>query len=105
VEVRLRADQQVLVRQAIAYGRLHGEQDVAREALAAWEERERRRLEIIASVESARAEHARGEGRDVSMAMADAPPVARVVSTGGQLKSPHPGQFSVVARPPWTGMW
>jgi Arc/MetJ-type ribon-helix-helix transcriptional regulator len=66
VEVHLSADQQAFVRQAIADGRLHDEQEAVLEALALWEERERRRLEIIASVESARAQYARGEGRTIS---------------------------------------
>jgi hypothetical protein len=35
-------------------------------ALALWEERERRRLEILASVSKAEASLARGEGRTVS---------------------------------------
>jgi Arc/MetJ-type ribon-helix-helix transcriptional regulator len=63
VEVHLSADQQAFVRQAIADGRLHDEQEAVREALALWEERERRRRQIIVSVEAARAEHTRGAGQ------------------------------------------
>jgi Arc/MetJ-type ribon-helix-helix transcriptional regulator len=66
LEVHLSADQQAFVRQAIADGRLHDEQDAVREALALWEERERRRREIIMSVEAARAEHSRGEGQIIT---------------------------------------
>jgi putative addiction module CopG family antidote len=63
MEVNLTPDQAAFVRQAIKSGRLHDEQEALQEALALWEERERRRQELIASVESARAGHARGEGR------------------------------------------
>lgn len=66
MNVELTPDQQAFVRKAIASGRLHDEQEALREALALWEERERRRLEIVASVEAARAEHARGEGRPIT---------------------------------------
>jgi putative addiction module CopG family antidote len=63
MEVNLTPDQQAFVRQAIEAGRLHDEQEAVQEAVALWEERERRRLELVASVESARAAHTRGEGR------------------------------------------
>ena len=36
-----------------------------KEALALWEERERRRLEILAAVDEAEASFARGEGRPI----------------------------------------
>jgi Arc/MetJ-type ribon-helix-helix transcriptional regulator len=48
--VHLTPDQKALVRDAIASGRLHGEEDAMREALARWERRERARAEILASV-------------------------------------------------------
>ena len=66
MEVHLTPDQLAFVRQAIASGRLHDEQEAVQEALALWEERERRRLEITASVESARAAYGRGEGRPIT---------------------------------------
>ena len=59
-------DQQALVQDAIASGRLHHEEDAVRQALVLWEERERRRLEILASVEVSKVSLARGEGRTVS---------------------------------------
>lgn len=43
MDVTLTPDQQALVRDAIAAGRLQGEQDAVREALAMWEQRERSR--------------------------------------------------------------
>jgi len=47
-------------------GRLDREEDAVREALLLWEERERRRLEILAAVDEAEASLARGEGQDIT---------------------------------------
>ena len=66
MEVQLTADQKAFVRQAIETGRLNREEDAVKEALSMWEERERRRLEILASVGKAQASLARGEGRLVT---------------------------------------
>ena len=67
MEVHLTPDQKAFVRQAIESGRLQGEEDAGKEALSLWEERERRRLEILAAVDAAEASLARGEGRSVTM--------------------------------------
>jgi TPR repeat protein len=66
MEVQLTPDQQALVGQAIAAGRLHDPQGAAREAFSLWAQRERRRAEILASVDIAEASLARGEGRVVT---------------------------------------
>jgi putative addiction module CopG family antidote len=66
VDVQLTPDQKAFVRQAIESGRLGREEDVVKEALALWEERERRRLEILASVDRAEVSLARGEGRRIT---------------------------------------
>lgn len=66
MEVELTRDQQALVRQAIAAGRLHDPQEAAKEAFSLWEERKRRRAEILASVDIAEAAIARGEGRAIN---------------------------------------
>ncbi len=63
MEVELTRDQQALVRQAIETGRLHGPEEAAKEAFSLWEQRERRRAEILAAVDVAEASIARGEGR------------------------------------------
>ena len=68
MEVQLTPDQEAFVRQAIESGRLHDEQEALEEALALWEQRERRRHELLASIDSARAAHARGEGRPLTEA-------------------------------------
>jgi Arc/MetJ-type ribon-helix-helix transcriptional regulator len=66
MEVQLTPDQKAFVRRAIASGRLQREEDAVREALSLWEERERRRLEILVAVDRAEASLARGEGRSVT---------------------------------------
>jgi len=66
MEVRLTANQEAFIRQAIETGRLHHEEDAVEEAMLLWEERERRRLEILASVDKAEASLARGEGRRIT---------------------------------------
>ena len=68
MEVHLTPDQQAFVRQAIESGRLQREEDAVKEALSLWEERERRRLEILAAVDRAEASLARGEGRSIASA-------------------------------------
>ena len=62
MDVELTPDQREFVRIAIESGRLTCEEDAVREALALWEERERRRLEIIAMIDEAEESLARGEG-------------------------------------------
>jgi Arc/MetJ-type ribon-helix-helix transcriptional regulator len=53
----------VFIRQGIKAGRFRGEEDAVQEAMPLWEERERRRLKILAAVELAEASLARGEWR------------------------------------------
>lgn len=62
MNVELTADQREFVRRAIESGRLTTEEDAVREALELWEERERRRIEILAMLDEADASLARGEG-------------------------------------------
>lgn len=66
MEVDLTADQKAFIRQAIESGRFHSAEDAVREALSLWEERERRRAEILAAVDTAEASLAQGEGRAVT---------------------------------------
>ena len=67
MEVQLTPDQRAFIRQAIETGRLDREEDAVKEALLLWEERERRRLEILAAVDEAEASLVRGEGRSVTI--------------------------------------
>jgi putative addiction module CopG family antidote len=62
MNVELTPDQRAFVQKAIKSGRFSREEEAVQEALALWEKRERRRLEIIAMVEEAEASLARGEG-------------------------------------------
>ena len=66
MNVELTADQRAFVQRAIESGRFSREEDAVQEALALWEERERRRLEILAMVDEAEASLARGEGREIT---------------------------------------
>ena len=65
MEVQLTPDQKAFVRQAIDSGRFQREEDAVKEALCLWEDRERRRMEMLVAVDQAEASLARGEGRSV----------------------------------------
>jgi Arc/MetJ-type ribon-helix-helix transcriptional regulator len=59
-------EQRALVLKAIASGRFTREEDAVQEALTLWEERERRRVDILAMLDEADAELARGEGIELT---------------------------------------
>ena len=67
MDVSLTPDQESFIREAIHSGRLRTEQDAVAEAMSLWEERERRRLQILSAVDRAEASLARGEGRAVTL--------------------------------------
>jgi len=66
MEVELTSDQRAFARYAVESGRLKSEEDAIKEALALWEERERRRVEFRSTIDEARASLARGEGREIT---------------------------------------
>jgi Arc/MetJ-type ribon-helix-helix transcriptional regulator len=66
MNVELTADQRAFVQMASQSGRFTREEEAVQEALALWERREQKRLEIIAMVEEAEASLARGEGREIT---------------------------------------
>jgi Arc/MetJ-type ribon-helix-helix transcriptional regulator len=66
MEIRPTPDQEAFIRDAIEAGRIDSAEDAAKEALALWEERERRRSEILAAVDIAQASTARGEGIEIT---------------------------------------
>lgn len=66
MNVDLTPDQRALVKRAIESGRFSHEEEAVQEALALWEERERRRVEMLAALDEADASLARGEGRPVT---------------------------------------
>lgn len=51
---------------AIENGRFSREEEAVQEALALWEERERRRLELVAMLDEADASLSRGDGREIT---------------------------------------
>jgi putative addiction module CopG family antidote len=66
MDVQLTPDQEAFVRRAVEAGRLRSEGDAVAEALSLWEERERRRAELLCSIDEARAALAHGEGRVIT---------------------------------------
>jgi Arc/MetJ-type ribon-helix-helix transcriptional regulator len=66
MEVQLTSDQKAFARRAVESGRLRSEEEALQEALILWEERERRRVAFLATLDDARASLARGEGRVIT---------------------------------------
>jgi Arc/MetJ-type ribon-helix-helix transcriptional regulator len=66
MEVQFTTDQKAFARRAVETGRLRSEDDAVQEALALWEERERGRVMLLATLDDARASLARGEGRVIT---------------------------------------
>jgi len=66
MNVELTPDQRAFVQKAIESGRFSREEEAVQEALALWEKRERRRIEIVAMIDEADASLARGEGRVIT---------------------------------------
>jgi Arc/MetJ-type ribon-helix-helix transcriptional regulator len=66
MDIHLTPDQKAFACRAIENGRLHSEQEAVQEALALWEERERRRAEFLLTLDDAKASLARGEGRVIT---------------------------------------
>jgi len=68
MNVDLTPDQRAFAQRAIDSGRFAREEDAVEEALALWEERERRRHEILSALDEAEASLARGEGLSLTEA-------------------------------------
>ena len=66
MEVHLTPGQKAFICRAIESGRFSREEDALEEALLLWEERERRRAEILAAVDAAGFSLAIGEGREIT---------------------------------------
>jgi putative addiction module CopG family antidote len=66
MEVRLTPDQEAFVRRAVESGRFDRAEAAVEEALSLWEERERKRVEFLATLDDAKASLARGEGRVIT---------------------------------------
>lgn len=66
MNVELTPDQRAFAQRAIETGRFSREEEAVQEALRLWEERERRRVELLAALDEAEASLARGEGRPIT---------------------------------------
>jgi Arc/MetJ-type ribon-helix-helix transcriptional regulator len=66
MEVEPTPDQTAFIRQAIEAGRLHRPEEAVQEALSLWEQRERRRAEILAAVDTAKVSLAAGKARVIT---------------------------------------
>jgi Arc/MetJ-type ribon-helix-helix transcriptional regulator len=66
MEVQFSPGQKAFVREAITSGRISNEAEAVTQALLMWEERERRRVEILSAVELAKQSLDRGEGRRIT---------------------------------------
>jgi Arc/MetJ-type ribon-helix-helix transcriptional regulator len=66
MEVDLTPEQADFLRYAVQTGRVRDAAEAVQEALSLWVERERRRAELLASLDAADASLARGEGRPIT---------------------------------------
>lgn len=66
MNVRLTPDQEFLVRQGIAAGRYRDREDAIRDALARWEDSERRRAELVGALDEAELSIAGGESQEIT---------------------------------------
>ena len=66
MQIDLTPEQQDFVRRAVDSGRFESAEDAVQAAIALWVERERRRTEILAAVDIAKASVDSGEGIDIS---------------------------------------
>lgn len=66
MHITLTPEQEEFVRQAVSTGRLHCVEDVVKEALSLWEDRERVRAEFRVSLDEADASLDRGEGTPIT---------------------------------------
>lgn len=66
MEVELTPDQEAFIQKAVASGRFATAEAAVQDAMARWEERERRRFEILAALEEAEADLHSGRFADYS---------------------------------------
>jgi putative addiction module CopG family antidote len=64
MEIHLTPDQEAFVREAVASGRVRDAEEAVRQAMLLWEERERRRLEILAALDAAELDMKEGRFRE-----------------------------------------
>ena len=66
MKVHLTPDQEAFIRHAIQSGRFHLAEEAVQEALSLWEDRERRRAEILTAVDRAEASLASDQGHTIT---------------------------------------
>jgi len=66
MRIDLTPEQQDFIRQAVESGRFERAEDAVQAAMTLWVERERRRMEILAAVDIAKASIDRGEGIEIN---------------------------------------
>jgi Arc/MetJ-type ribon-helix-helix transcriptional regulator len=66
MEVTLTPEQTDFVRHAVEVGRIRNSDQAVQEAMALWVDRERRRVELVTSLDAAETSLARGEGRPIT---------------------------------------
>ncbi len=66
MDIDLTLDQAALIRLAMEAGRIKRPEEAAEQAMALWEEQERRRAEILVRVDEGEASIARGEGLPIT---------------------------------------
>jgi Arc/MetJ-type ribon-helix-helix transcriptional regulator len=64
MEVQLTVEQEAFIRQAIESGRLARDEEAVQQALFLWEDRERKRIEILGALEEAEADLKTGQYSD-----------------------------------------
>ena len=97
MKVQVTADQEALIRQAVASGRYGSAEDVLRDAMARWEESERARVETLAALEEAEADLEPGRFTDYSE---DAlPELARELKRAARARR-QPNLGARASRPP-----
>ena len=67
MEIDLTVEQLELVRYAVASGRIQDQSEAVREAMSLWVDRERRRVELLASLDAAEASLADGKGIAITL--------------------------------------
>jgi putative addiction module CopG family antidote len=66
IDIQLTPDQEAFIRRAVESGRLQNSAEAVQEALSLWEERERRRMEILTAVDRAEASLSAGLGHTIT---------------------------------------
>jgi Arc/MetJ-type ribon-helix-helix transcriptional regulator len=95
MQIDLTPEQQDFVRQAVESGRFRRAEDAVQAAMTLWVDQERRRTEILAAVDIAKASIRRGEGIEITQQSMGA--LARDVKIGVVSRRESGGKFSLTS--------